>query len=130
MLGVVEQFRIRDELIDRMTAAIGEPATDSHGAPIPTREGTLHERTVVPLSSLDVGTSARVERVGDRDPQRLRYLAELGIVPGAAIQVIAHAPFNGPIAVRVATEERTIGHELASQILVASRASRRPRSAR
>jgi DtxR family Mn-dependent transcriptional regulator len=119
-----------DELIDRMAAAIGEPATDPHGAPIPTREGTLHERTVVPLSSLDVGTSARVERVGDRDPQRLRYLAELGIVPGAAIQVIAHAPFNGPIAVRVATEERTIGHELASQILVASRASRRPRSAR
>jgi DtxR family Mn-dependent transcriptional regulator len=27
-----------DELIDRMSAAIGEPDTDPHGAPIPTRE--------------------------------------------------------------------------------------------
>jgi DtxR family Mn-dependent transcriptional regulator len=27
-----------DELIDRMAAAIGEPATDPHGAPIPSRE--------------------------------------------------------------------------------------------
>jgi DtxR family Mn-dependent transcriptional regulator len=26
-----------DELIDRMAAAIGEPSTDPHGAPIPTR---------------------------------------------------------------------------------------------
>src|SRR5690349_22273318 len=30
-----------DELIDRMAAAIGEPETDPHGAPIPTRDGTL-----------------------------------------------------------------------------------------
>ncbi len=27
-----------DQLIDRMAAAIGDPATDPHGAPIPTRE--------------------------------------------------------------------------------------------
>jgi DtxR family Mn-dependent transcriptional regulator len=27
-----------DELIDRMAAAIGDPKTDPHGAPIPTRE--------------------------------------------------------------------------------------------
>ena len=27
-----------DELIDRMAAAIGEPSTDPHGSPIPTRE--------------------------------------------------------------------------------------------
>jgi DtxR family Mn-dependent transcriptional regulator len=27
-----------DELIDRMSAAIGDPTTDPHGAPIPTRE--------------------------------------------------------------------------------------------
>ena len=33
-----------DELIDRMAAAIGEPAVDPHGAPIPTREGAVDER--------------------------------------------------------------------------------------
>ena len=32
-----------DELVNRMAAAIGEPVTDPHGAPIPTRDGTLTE---------------------------------------------------------------------------------------
>src|SRR5262245_38219309 len=78
-----------DELIDRMAAAIGEPATDPHGAPIPSRDGTLEERSVVKLSDLMPGDVARVERVSDDDAERLRYLAELGIVPGAAVPVIA-----------------------------------------
>src|SRR5919198_58879 len=66
-----------DELIDRMAAAIGEPATDPHGAPIPTREGTLEEPALLPLSSLSAGDTARIERVSDDSAERLRYLAEL-----------------------------------------------------
>lgn len=107
-----------DELIDRMAAAIGEPETDPHGAPIPTREGTLRERSLVALASLQPGSTARVERVSDRNAERLRYLAELGIVPGAMVQVIAREPFAGPIALRVDDMSRTIGVELATQILV------------
>jgi DtxR family transcriptional regulator, Mn-dependent transcriptional regulator len=117
-----------DELIDRMAAAIGEPETDPHGAPIPTREGTLHERSLVPLSSLSPGSSARVERVSDENADRLRYLAELGIVPGATVRIIAREPFEGPIALRVGETARTIGTELASQILVAVTSARKPRA--
>jgi DtxR family Mn-dependent transcriptional regulator len=119
-----------DELIDRMAAAIGEPATDPHGAPIPTREGILLERSLVPLSSLEAGASARVERVSDRNAERLRYLAELGILPGAIVRLVSRDPFNGPIALEVASENRTIGAELASQILVASLDAKRSRPAR
>ena len=107
-----------DELIDRMAAAIGEPETDPHGAPIPTREGTLRERSLVTLASLEPGATALVERVSDRNAERLRYLAELGIVPGVAVQIIAREPFGGPIALRVGDVSRTIGPELAGQILV------------
>jgi DtxR family transcriptional regulator, Mn-dependent transcriptional regulator len=117
-----------DDLIDRMAAAIGEPATDPHGAPIPTREGTLQERSLVPLSALDEGDTARVERVSDRDAERLRYLAELGIVPGASVRVVEREPFEGPITLRVQNATRTVGPGLASQILVAR--VPRPRSAR
>ncbi|HEU4995012.1 MAG TPA: metal-dependent transcriptional regulator [Gemmatimonadaceae bacterium] len=120
-----------DELIDRMAEAIGEPATDPHGAPIPSRDGTLEERSVVKLSDLMPGDVARVERVSDDDAERLRYLAELGIVPGASIQVIAREPFEGPIALRLKDTSRTIGTGLASQILVAPGArATRSRSAR
>ena len=117
-----------DDLIDRMASAIGEPATDPHGAPIPTREGTLEERSLVPLASLDEGDSARVERVSDRSAERLRYLAELGIVPGASVKVVEREPFEGPITLRVQNASRTIGPDLASQILVAR--VPRPRSNR
>jgi DtxR family transcriptional regulator, Mn-dependent transcriptional regulator len=107
-----------DELIDRMAEAIGEPETDPHGAPIPTREGTLRERSLVPLESLEPGATARVERVSDHNAEQLRYLAELGIVPGARVKVIAREPFGGPIALKVEDSARTVGPELASQILV------------
>jgi DtxR family Mn-dependent transcriptional regulator len=109
-----------DELIDRMAEAIGEPETDPHGAPIPTREGTLEERSVIPLSSLVPGDSARVETVSDANAERLRYLAELGITPGVEIHVIAREPFEGPIALRIGSQTRTIGPALAAQIMVAA----------
>jgi DtxR family transcriptional regulator, Mn-dependent transcriptional regulator len=119
-----------DELIDKMAAAIGEPATDPHGAPIPTKEGTLEEPTLAPLSSLEAGDTARVERVSDDNAERLRYLGELGIVPGASIRVMAREPFDGPIAIRVQNATRTIGPALASQVLVAAPPTKRPRSGR
>src|SRR3954466_6521282 len=61
-----------DELIDRMAAAIGEPDTDPHGAPIPTRDGTIVERRYQSLAELSVGTRARVARVGDESAEMLR----------------------------------------------------------
>lgn len=109
-----------DELIDRMAAAIGEPETDPHGAPIPNRDGTLPEdRGLQPLSSLDVGARARVERVSDKNGERLRYFAELGIVPGATVHVTGRDPFDGPISIKVDDAERTVGPAVASQVLVA-----------
>jgi DtxR family Mn-dependent transcriptional regulator len=115
-----------DELIDRMAAAIGEPSTDPHGAPIPSRDGTLEEREVVPLASLGEGEGARVERVSDDDAERLRYLGELGIVPGANVQLITREPYGGPIGLVVGDSQRSIGPELAAQILV-SPTIKRPR---
>jgi len=110
-----------DELIDRMAAAIGEPATDPHGAPIPTRDGTIAEDP--PLKGLDVvevGARVMVDRVSDRDPEQLRYLAEIGIIPGRAVQVLSRAPFDGPIELRVGRSTKSIGPALARQILVTS----------
>ncbi len=107
-----------DELIDRMAMSIGEPDTDPHGAPIPTREGRLEEPALASLRDVEPGTRARVRRVGDRDPERLRYLAELGITPGTEVEVVARAPYDGPITVRVRGIAHAIGPALAREILV------------
>jgi len=115
-----------DELIDRMAAAIGEPATDPHGAPIPTREGTLTpEPLLETLAGLGEGATARIARVSDRDGGRLRYLATLGIAIGTRVEVVSREPFDGPIAIRIGARRRTIGTELARHILVAPIATKR-----
>jgi DtxR family Mn-dependent transcriptional regulator len=111
-----------DELIDRMAAAIGEPDTDPHGAPIPTREGTLGaEPALSPLAELGDGDHARIARVGDRDGERLRYLATLGMAIDAEVEVVSREPYDGPITVKVGGKRRVIGLELARHIFVEKR---------
>ena len=107
-----------DELVDRMAAALGEPTVDPHGAPIPTREGAVDETVHRALDTLEVGARARVTRVSERDPAVLRYLDELGLRPGAAVELSARAPFGGPITVEVNGVTRVIGPALAAEILV------------
>jgi DtxR family Mn-dependent transcriptional regulator len=108
-----------DELVDRMASAIGEPRVDPHGAPIPSREGLMDETEYFSLAELGAGYGARVVRVSDDDPEMLRYLGELAIVPGAEVVVISKAPYDGPIALRVSGELLSIGPALAAQVLVA-----------
>jgi DtxR family Mn-dependent transcriptional regulator len=107
-----------DELVDRMAAALGEPATDPHGAPIPSREGHMDETEYLSLAELGAGYGARVVRVSDDDPEMLRYLGELEIMPGAEVVVVSKAPYEGPINLRVSGTLLSIGPALASQVMV------------
>jgi DtxR family Mn-dependent transcriptional regulator len=57
--------------------------------------------------------------VSDKDPEKLRYLASLGLKPGAVFEVLSRQPFSGPLALRVAgpiPREHVIGHELAGAL--------------
>lgn len=107
-----------DELIDRMAAAMGEPSVDPHGAPIPTRELQIDERSLMSLADLPAGASGRIVRVSDDDAPRLRYLGELGLVPGATVRVLSQAPFGGPITLSVADAEHQVGPALAAVVQV------------
>ena len=101
-----------------MARAIGEPSVDPHGAPIPTREGEIDERSLMSLADLPPGAAGRVVRVSDDDAPRLRYLGELGLVPGAVVRVLAQAPFGGPITLSIGSAEHQVGPALASVVQV------------
>src|SRR2546423_562858 len=113
-----------DELVDRMAATIGEPEVDPHGAPIPTRDGSVDETVYRSLAELEVGNSGVVVRVSDEDPEMLRYLAGLSIVPGKRLTVKSRAPFDGPITLTISRQELSIGPALAAQVMVAPIADR------
>ena len=107
-----------EELIDKMAAAIGEPVVDPHGAPIPTREGVVDETQYCSLADLGPGHRVGVVRVSDDDPEVLRYLASIGIMPGVTIAVLACEPFDGPITLSIASERISIGAPLAAKVMV------------
>jgi len=71
-----------------------------------------------PLSTLDPGHEATVRRVPD-DPALLRYLGSLGLLPGEAVEVVAVAPFDGPVTVAAGGGEHAISVEVAARIGVA-----------
>ncbi len=108
-----------DELVDRMAAALGDPAVDPHGAPIPTRDGGIVEGPAGrALSELAPGEHGRIARVEDDDAARLRYLDSLGIRPGVEFELLERAPFGGPLTVRVEGAPRQIGPQLAAHVVV------------
>src|SRR3954470_20628167 len=111
-----------EELIERMASALGDPLHDPHGAPIPTRDGVVEESALRSLADAVTGERVRVRQVMDDDGERLRYLAELGIRPGALLRILDRAPFDGPITLWVDVPgggvTRAVGPALASQVFV------------
>jgi DtxR family transcriptional regulator, Mn-dependent transcriptional regulator len=112
---------ISEEFEDRIAAFLGEPTVDPHGDPIPSKDGNVTAYSRTPLTGVDAGQTTRVARVSDDDPALLRYLAELGMVPGAMVTVTSRAPFSGPLHVRVGGADEAshaLGREVTDQIFV------------
>lgn len=117
------EHAVSDELIERMAMALGNPRYDPHGAPIPTISGEIEHPENVPLAEVPVGEVAALRMVSDKDAERLRYLASLGLRPGVSFEVVGRQPFRGPVTIRVAggagAREQVIGYELAQALLCA-----------
>jgi DtxR family Mn-dependent transcriptional regulator len=112
------EHHISEKLEARIAAHLGNPDFDPHGDPIPSLAGELPSSGSISLAELPVGIVARIVRVRDQDGERLRYLADIGMVPGAAIQVVDRAPFEGPLSVRIADTIRAIDRRMAQTIWV------------
>ena len=70
------------------------------------------------LSALENGENAVVSMVPDESTEVLRYLATLGMMPGAKIRVEEKAPFKGPMLVKVGENSYPISLDVASGIFV------------
>jgi DtxR family Mn-dependent transcriptional regulator len=117
-----------DNLENHIADFLGDPTTDPHGDPIPSKAGIIADTTSQSLADLGVGARGVIQRVGAQDPARLRYLHTLGIIPHARVNLIAHAPFEGPV--RVQTEdgvEHALDRGLARQIWVAEKSRTKTR---
>jgi DtxR family Mn-dependent transcriptional regulator len=118
---------ISEEFEERIDKALGRPATDPHGSPIPGRDGKIVKRNLLPLTDAGVGELVTIQWVKVQDPERLRYLESLGLLPNVEVKILEKKPFKGPIIIQIAMNKpgsdtnETIGHELAQQIWVGNK---------
>jgi DtxR family Mn-dependent transcriptional regulator len=112
------EHHISEKLEARIAAYLGQPLVDPHGDPIPSLEGVMPPNDALRLADVTIGTTARITRVSDQHADRLRYLADLGLIPGAVIEVISSSPFDGPLVVKVDAVEHPLDRRLARTILV------------
>lgn len=107
---------LSDGLAERMAMMAGNPASCPHGEPIPDSNGSLPALHDMLLTDAPHKTPLVLTRVRTRERDRLEYLAALGLMPGAPLELLALAPFHGPVQLRVGKEYRIIGHNLALMI--------------
>jgi DtxR family transcriptional regulator, Mn-dependent transcriptional regulator len=110
------EHALSEELEAKIDAELGFPTHDPHGDPIPDRELRIEAAGQRTLTDLDPGERASVSRVPDGDPDLLRYLSELGLVPGSNVEMLSLAPFAGPVTVRTQNGAHAISRELADRI--------------
>ena len=109
---------LSDEVEARIDAALGYPTRDPHGDPIPTAELVLETGERRTLVDVAAGDGAVVRRVPDSDPELLRYLADLGLVPECPVVMIEQAPFEGPVTLEIGGTTHSIGRSVAARIEV------------
>ncbi|MFV9506385.1 MAG: metal-dependent transcriptional regulator [Oscillochloridaceae bacterium umkhey_bin13] len=112
------EHHISEKLEARIAAHLGHPTFDPHGDPIPSLDGRLPSSPDLRLADLAVAERATVVRMRDQSAERLRYLADLGLVPGAAVEVIASAPFDGPLSVQIGAHVYPLDRRMARSIEV------------
>ena len=100
----VLEHALSEELEERISAHLGHPTRDPHGHPIPAKDGSLPAPGPgEPRKLWDVsgGESVSVGHVPDGEAKALRYFDEVGIRPGARLDVVDRGPVEGPLFVRV-----------------------------
>ena len=114
------EHALSEALEARIDEALSSPTQDPHGDPIPDARLRIVRPEARPLTALEPGEQATVERVPDGDDDVLRYLSMLALVPGQNVELLRAASFGGPVTIRTIGGEAAISRELGAQIHVSS----------
>ena len=112
------ELGIDDTLEERIDLLAGHPTRCPHGEPIPTKDGKMPVLNDKSLVTVELGKPYRLSRVRVHDPEKLEYLGDLGLTPGATFSLLSIAPFNGPVRIQHGRQEVVLSHELASALFV------------
>jgi DtxR family transcriptional regulator, Mn-dependent transcriptional regulator len=84
---------------DKMDEALGFPALDPHGSPIPDKHGRIQWLEYKKLSDKKAGDKIKLSAVTHSTEDFLRFLTGRGLHLGVIIKIISVEPFDGSMVV-------------------------------
>lgn len=114
------EHALSPEVEARLAATLGNPTACPHGYAIPDENGEIAEDAARPLADLQAGEGGVISCVDEAEPELLRYLSSLGLLPETRVTVESVAPFGGPQLVRVGSSQYALGREVAARVYVRS----------
>jgi DtxR family Mn-dependent transcriptional regulator len=106
------------ELEYRLDRALGSPAADPHGDPIPSADGELTERPLQNLGECEEGGRYRVSRVSDASPEVLQYLDKIGLTLRKVFRVKQRMAYDGSVIVEWNKQDVLFSAPMARNIFV------------
>ncbi len=107
-----------DELEKRLDHALGSPAFDPHGDPIPGVDGGLEYSEYTALGQHSPGDIVKVMRVSDDHPEILQHATTLGVELNRKLTVKEKRSFDGSMVVKVGNKIQVISQQMAGAIFV------------
>jgi DtxR family Mn-dependent transcriptional regulator len=81
------EHAISDEVLDRLDALLGHPATDPHGDPIPSAQGKMSSQVYSTLATCVVDRAQRIVRVTEQSEEFLQFAEQNGLQPGTSLRI-------------------------------------------
>lgn len=78
--------------LDAMEAALGFPATDPHGDPIPTREGQMRNLEATPLTAWEPDLPGRIVHLEDEPVIAYEQILAAGLRLGQVVRILSKTP--------------------------------------
>ena len=112
------QSAVDESFEDRLDEMLDHPKVDPHGQPIPSKNVSWPKLGDARLTDLPPGAEGVVSRITSDDFATHVYLREQGVRAGARVALVSIAPFDGPVTIRLAGQQRHLGPTLAKLIFV------------
>jgi DtxR family Mn-dependent transcriptional regulator len=110
-----------NELIERLSAFLGDPSSDPHGDPIPDAKGHISDVPGTALTESITGSKYLLSGVTDHRPDFLQFLASHSLIPGTVIKVIQIRSVDQSLELQIRGKEKVfISNEMARNLLIKS----------
>lgn len=105
------EHAISPRLEQAIAEHLGEPLEDPHGHPIPSEDGQLAKRNLLPLNTFKIGQRVIIREAQDDSPERLRHWQAKGLIPGVEVLIVSHESLDDLYTIQIGECKMQVSNE-------------------